>query len=46
MAFRGLVSGEASNGEKHRRDRITRTGNTLVRRVLVKAARPMSTARR
>ena len=31
MAFLGLVPGEDSSGEKHRRGRITRTGNTLVR---------------
>jgi transposase len=34
MAFLGLVPGEHSSGEKHRRGRITRTGNTLVRRLL------------
>jgi transposase len=38
MAYLGLVPGEDSSGEKHRRGRITRTGNTLVRRVLVEAA--------
>jgi transposase len=38
MAYLGLVPGEASSGEKHRRGRITRTGNGLVRRVLVEAA--------
>lgn len=38
MAFLGLVPGENSTGEKHRRGRITRTGNALVRRVLVEAA--------
>ena len=38
MAFLGLVPGESSSGEKHRRDRITRTGNTLVRRILIEAA--------
>jgi transposase len=38
MAFLGLVPGESSSGEKHRRGRITRTGNTLVRRVLTEAA--------
>lgn len=38
MAFLGLVPSEASTGEKHRRGRITRTGNTLVRRVLIEAA--------
>jgi transposase len=35
MAYLGLVPGEDSSGEKHRRGRITRTGNTLVRRLLV-----------
>ena len=38
MAFLGLVPSEASSGEKHRRGRITRTGNTVVRRVLIEAA--------
>lgn len=38
MAYLGLVPGEDSSGEKHRRGRITRTGNALVRRVLVEAA--------
>jgi transposase len=38
MAFLGLVPGEDSSGEKHRRGRITKTGNTLVRRLLVEAA--------
>lgn len=38
MAFLGLVPGEDSSGEKHRRGRITRTGNALVRRVLVETA--------
>lgn len=38
MAYLGLVPGEASSGEKQRRGRITRTGNTLVRRLLVEAA--------
>jgi transposase len=38
MAYLGLVPGEDSTGEKHRRGRITRTGNTLVRRLLVEAA--------
>jgi transposase len=37
MAYVGLVPGEHSSGEKHRRGRITRTGNGLVRRVLVEA---------
>jgi transposase len=38
MAYVGLVPGEASSGEKQRRGRITRTGNALVRRLLVEAA--------
>ncbi len=38
MAYVGLVPGEDSSGEKHRRGRITRTGNALVRRLLVEAA--------
>lgn len=38
MAYLGLVPGENSTGEKHRRGPITRTGNALVRRVLVEAA--------
>jgi transposase len=38
MAYLGLVPGEHSSGEKHRRGRITRTGNTLVRRLLVETA--------
>lgn len=38
MAYLGLVPGEHSSGEKHRRGRITRTGNTLVRRLLVEVA--------
>lgn len=38
MAYLGLVPGEDSSGEKHRRGRITRTGNALVRRVLVEVA--------
>lgn len=38
MAYLGLVPGEHSSGDKHRRGRITRTGNALVRRVLVEAA--------
>jgi len=37
MAYLGLVPGEDSSGEKHRRGRITRTGNALVRRLLVEA---------
>jgi transposase len=38
MAYLGLVPGEHSSGETHRRGRITRTGNALVRRVLVEIA--------
>ena len=38
MAYLGLVPGEDSSGEKQRRGRITRTGNTLVRRLLVEMA--------
>jgi transposase len=37
-AYLGLVRGEDSSGEKHRRGRITRTGNALVRRLLVETA--------
>jgi transposase len=38
MAYLGLVPSEDSSGETHRRGRITRAGNTLVRRLLVEAA--------
>jgi transposase len=38
MAYLGLVPGEASSGEQHRRGPITRTGNALVRRLLIEAA--------
>ena len=38
MAYLGLVPGEHSSGEQHRRGRITRTGNALVRRLLVEMA--------
>jgi len=38
MAYLGLVPSEDSTGEKHRRGPITRTGNALVRRLLVEAA--------
>jgi transposase len=38
MAYVGLVPSEDSSGEKQRRGRITRTGNALVRRVLVETA--------
>jgi transposase len=38
MAFLGLVPGEDSSGVKHRRGRITKMGNALVRRILVEAS--------
>jgi transposase len=38
MAFLGLVPGEDSSGEKHRRGRITKMGNALVRRILVETS--------
>jgi transposase len=38
MAYLGLVPAEDSTGETHRRGRITRTGNALVRRLLVETA--------
>jgi transposase len=38
MAYLGLVPGKDSSGETHRRGRITRTGNALVRRLLVEVA--------
>lgn len=38
MAYLGLVPGEHSSGDTQRRGRITRTGNALVRRVLVETA--------
>jgi transposase len=38
MAYLGLVPSEDSSGEQHRRGPITRTGNTLVRRLLVETA--------
>ncbi len=38
MAYLGLVPGEDSSGEKSRRGRITRTGNALVRRLLIETA--------
>ena len=38
MAFLGLVPGENSSGEKHRRGRITKMGTALVRRILVEAS--------
>jgi transposase len=38
MAYLGLVPSEASSGDTHRRGRITRAGNALVRRLLVETA--------
>lgn len=38
MAYVGLVPSEDSSGERHRRGPITKTGNTLVRRLLVEAS--------
>jgi len=38
MAFLGLVPSEHSSGETQRRGRITRTGNSHVRRLLVESA--------
>jgi transposase len=38
MAYLGLVPGEHSTGDTQRRGRITRTGNALVRRLLVETA--------
>lgn len=38
MAYLGLVPSEHSSGESKQRGRITRTGNSHVRRVLVEAA--------
>jgi transposase len=38
MAYLGLVPGEDSSGETHRRGRITRTGNALGRRLLIETA--------
>ena len=38
MAYLGLVPSEHSSGDTHRRGRITRTGNALVRRLLVETA--------
>ena len=38
MAYIGLVPSENSTGDHHRRGRITRTGNALVRRLLVETA--------
>ena len=38
MAYLGLVPSEDSSADKHRRGRITKTGNALVRRLLVETA--------
>jgi transposase len=38
MAYLGLVPSEQSSGQSRRQGRITRTGNTHVRRILVEAA--------
>lgn len=38
MAYLGLVPSEDSTGDRHHRGRITKTGNTLVRRILVEAS--------
>jgi transposase len=38
MGYLGLVPSEASSGEARRQGRITRSGNTHVRRILVEAA--------
>jgi transposase len=38
MAFVGLVPSEHSSGDRQSRGRLTRTGNTLVRRMLIQAA--------
>jgi transposase len=38
MAYLGLVPSESSSGERHRRGRITKTGNTFVRRVLIETS--------
>ena len=38
MAYLGLVPGEHSSGERHRRGAITKTGNALARRLVVEAA--------
>jgi transposase len=38
MAFLGLVPSEDSSGDKHRRGRITKMGNALVRRLLVETS--------
>jgi transposase len=38
MAFVGLVPREHSSGDRQSRGRLTRTGNTLVRRMLIQSA--------
>jgi transposase len=38
MAFIGVVPREASTGTRHRRGAITKTGNSVVRRIIVQAA--------
>ncbi len=38
MAYLGLVPSEDSTGDRHRRGRITKTGNSLVRRVLIETS--------
>ena len=38
MAYLGLVPGEHSSGDRHRRGPITKTGNALARRLVVEAA--------
>jgi transposase len=38
MAYLGLVPSADSSADRHRRGRITKTGNTLVRRVLIEAS--------
>ena len=38
MAYLGLVPSEDSSGDRHRRGRITKTGNTFVRRVLIETS--------
>ena len=38
MAYLGLVPSEDSTGDRHRRGRITKTGNSLVRRVPIETS--------
>ena len=38
MAYLGLVPGEHSSGARHRRGPITKTGNSLARRLVIEAA--------